>query len=264
MDRQGFQRVYDEFVTGTRILPGMWRPHAPWEQVAWVHPPWPDDGYLWLDFPEVVMVEREFLYAGHGPLDHPSVHHDALPKAPWYDVEDGIAFDRIMPNGLAFGGRLTEDRGRSAISMQIYVCNGTPHVLRGLKMQTCAYLRLLDEFADKTTGNKYVHVAERGWVPFPDAAQMADGIGPYRLGWRGGPAVADLPFMVTVSGKAERLLAMTWYDDTYSIVSNPGHPCIHTDPAFPDIEPGGRYSIRGELFFFEGTLADFGREVGGG
>ena len=68
---------------------------------------------------------------------------------------------------------------------------------------------------------------------------------------------ADLPVMVTVSNQSERLVAFTWYDDTYSLVSNPNHPCMHADPVFPDLEPGQRAKINGALLFFEGTVGQF-------
>lgn len=27
--------------SGVRIVPGMWRPHYPYEQIVWISPPWP-------------------------------------------------------------------------------------------------------------------------------------------------------------------------------------------------------------------------------
>ena len=72
-----------------------------------------------------------------------------------------------------------------------------------------------------------------------------------------GPAIADLPMMVTVSSKAERLVACTWLADTYSLLNNPLHPCMHADPALPDLPAGESATIHGKLLFFEGTLAAF-------
>lgn len=62
---------------------------------------------------------------------------------------------------------------------------------------------------------------------------------------------------MTLSNKAERLVALTWYENTYSLICNPDHPCFHADPFFPDIQPGRRAQIHGELLFFEGTLDQF-------
>ena len=69
--------------------------------------------------------------------------------------------------------------------------------------------------------------------------------------------MADLPVAVVVSNDAERLVAMTWFDDTLSMVGNPRHPCFHADPKFPDLAPGEQASIRGKLIFFNGPLAEF-------
>ena len=50
---------------------------------------------------------------------------------------------------------MTKTRERSAVDMHLYVRNGTSDVISGLKMQTCAYLRLLDEFSEKTTAGSF-------------------------------------------------------------------------------------------------------------
>ncbi len=52
-------------------------------------------------------------------------------------------------------------------------------------------------------------------------------------------------------------MAMTWLNDTISMVANPNHPCVHADPKFKDLEPGEAASIHGKLVFFEGRLEDF-------
>ena len=52
--------------------------------------------------------------------------------------------------------------------------------------------------------------------------------------------------MVTVSNQAERLVAFTWHESTYSLIGNPRHPCMHADPSFPDIPPGQTATIRGQ------------------
>ena len=124
-------------------------------------------------------------------------------------------------------------------------------------IQTCAYLRGIKEFSDFTAENKFVHLPESGWQPFDKASTCGLETGRFRLGWLSGPAAADLPVMVTVSNRGKRLAAYTWYNDTYSMVCNPGHPCFHADPVFPDLEPGQRATIHGELLFFEGTIDQF-------
>jgi hypothetical protein len=99
---------------------------------------------------------------------------------------------------------------------------------------------------------------KRGWITLTQARELSEGLGPYRIGWRTkGKLLADLPIIVTVSNAADRLVAMTWYCDTLSLVSNPNHPCMHADPKFKDLLPGESGSIRGRIAFFEGRLKNF-------
>jgi len=182
-DWSGMNEVHAAFVTDLKIFSGMWRPHAVWEQVAWVKPPWSETGYVWLDFPEVIVSnDNLFLYAGHGPLQHPAIQHEALPKVAWRQTANGIAFERELPGKLVFGGSLVQ-RDERSVSMKLYAENRGKSRIPSFKMQTCAFLRLVDEFAEHTDANKFVHVTGRGWTPFPEALKIADGTGKYRLGW---------------------------------------------------------------------------------
>ncbi|GAF88330.1 unnamed protein product, partial [marine sediment metagenome] len=45
--------------------------------------------------------------------------------------------------------------------------------------------------------------------------------------------------------------------NTYSLISNPNHPCMHADPTFPDIASGQSAAIHGKLIFYEGSLEGF-------
>lgn len=80
-------------------------------------------------------------------------------------------------------------------------------------------MRAIKEFADFTAENKLVHLPQIGLKTFNEA--------------------------------------LTWYENTYSLICNPDHPCFHADPFFPDIQPPRRAQIHGELLFFEGTLDQF-------
>ena len=235
--------AYERHVKGIRILPGQWRPHYPFEQIAWISPPWPSQDYLWLDFPEAIFTDSGLIYLSHVNPDFPVLFPD-LPRVPWQRDNDGLSFVRLLPSGVKFGGSLAPG-SESTVA------------LTGIRLQTCAYLRAIKEFADFTVTNKFVHVAGTGWTNF-EQARLASATGQYRLGFRGeGPAIADLPVFVTVSNIAQRLVAMTWYESSASIISNPKHPCMHVDPVFQDLAPNQRETIRGELLFFEGSLDQF-------
>lgn len=247
--------TYETHAKGIRILPGQWRPHYPYEQIAWVSPPWSSQDYVWLDFPEAIFSESGLLFLSHVNPSFPVLFPN-LPKVPWQILPEGLAYERVLPNGIAFGGTLAT-KGHSTVSLELYIDNGSAEPLRDIKLQTCTYLRGIREFSDFTLRNKFVHLSERGWQPFEEARAWGGETGRFRLGWRSGPRSADLPVVITVSNRRERLVAMTWYEHTYSLVSNPEHPCMHADPAFSDLEPGQRATIRGALWFFEGTVAQF-------
>jgi hypothetical protein len=247
--------TYETEISGIRILPGAWRPHYEWEQIAWISPPWPSQDYIWYDFPEAIFSNMGLLYLSHV---NPSIQSAfaGLPKVPWKSIPGGISFQRRLPNGITFGGSLALE-GERAISTELWIQNGADDVLDQLTLQTCLFLRAIKEFSSFTGENKFVHLAGKGWTPFPEAIRTGEGDGRYRLGWRSGPLSADLPIMATISSAAERLVASTWFNDTYSLVTNPGHPCMHADPAFSQIKPGEKAVIRGGVFFHEGTLEEF-------
>ena len=258
--------TYETHAEGIRIQPGQWRPHYPFEQIAWISPPWPSQDYIWLDFPEAIFSSLGLLYLSHVNPKHAVVFPD-LPKVPWQLTSNGICFERRLPNGLVFGGSL-QTGGPSVVEMELFLHNGTPQPINDIRLQTCAYLRGIREFSAFEMSNKYVHTSDKGWIQFETALSGTTTTGQYRLGWRGGPSIADLAVMVTVSHQGDRLLGMTWHENTYSLIGNPSHPCMHADPFFPDLEPEQEVRIHGELLFFEGSLEAFGewfrhRENGG-
>ena len=250
-------KTYETCAKGIRILPGQWRPHYPFEQIAWLSPPWPSQDYIWLDFPEAIFSNAGLLYLSHVNPRHPAVFEE-LSKVPWRCLQDGIEFERRLPNGMTFGGTVRAgDPG--TVRLELFICNGNVEPLNNVRLQTCAYLRAIREFSSFTMGSKYVHIPEMGWVSFDNALKSAITGGRYSLGWRGGgPRISDLPVIAAVSSQAGRIVAMTWYKSTNSLMSNPDHPCIHADPVVPDLKPGQIARIRGDLIFFDGSLRDFG------
>ncbi|MBI3851900.1 MAG: hypothetical protein HY298_16715 [Verrucomicrobia bacterium] len=248
--------TYETQAKGIRILPGQWRPHYPWEQIAWISPAWPSQDYIWLDFPEAIFTSQGLLYLSHVNPGIDAVFPD-LPKVPWREVPNGIAFDRQLPNGVSFGGSVTKQND-TRVALELHLKNGSARPLRNISLQTCAFLRGIREFSDYTRDNKFVHVPETGWIPLSQAVTLKGGSSPYRVGWRtSGKPVADWPVMVTRSNKVERWVGMTWHKDTLSLIGNQNHPCMHADPKFKDLEPGEAVVIHGTIFFFEGKLADF-------
>ncbi len=255
--RTELRSTYENHVAGIRIKPGHWRPHYPWEHIAWVSPSWPSQDYLWMDFPEAIFTSQGLIYLSHinPPID--TVYGDSLPAVAWSETGDGISFERVLPSRIAFGGSLKKGSDHT-VDLELHIHNGSGEALNDITLQTCAFLRGIKEFADYTRENKFIHTAKKGWVTMEAARDLPQGDQPYRVGWRTrGNPVADVPLVAMVSNQAERLVAFTWGKNTLSMVSNPNHPCFHADPRFPDLEPGENASVTGKLIFFEGKLADF-------
>lgn len=250
------KETYENQAKGLRILPGAWRPHYPWEHIAWISPSWPSQDYIWLDFPEAVFTDRGLIYLSHINPAAPAVY-DSWPPVDWQTGEGAIEFERVLPDGVAFGGRVFVEKVNVA-GLSLWIRNGSKDPLKNITLQTCAFLRAIKEFADYTPDNKFVHVPGRGWIKYRQAQEMSEDEGKFGVGWRTrGNRKADVPMMATVSNKAERLVAMTWLSDTLSMVQNAGHPCMHADPYFNNLEPGEEQTIQGRLIFFEGPLAEF-------
>ncbi len=246
--------TYETHAKGIRILPGQWRPHYPFEQIVWLSPPWASQDYLWLDFPEALFTDQGLLYLSHVNPKYPVLFPD-LPQVGWYEIPNGLAFERKLPNGVHFGGTVSK-KTFTSIELILHIKNDSPQPLSGIKLQTCAYLRAIKEFSDFTNGNKFVHVRGSGWLSLSEVIAHQEETGYYRVGWRGGPRLADKPIIATISNQTQRLVAMTWHTDTFCLIGNPNHPCMHADPHSADLACGQRVSLRGELVFVEGTLAE--------
>ena len=248
-------RLHDKATEGVKILPGMWRPHFPYEQIAWVKPPWDLHEYIWLDFPEAIFSDHGLIFLSHVNPTIVSVYPE-LPKVEWKVIEDGVSFERTLPNGVKFGGSVTKETDMK-VALHLFLENGMDEPLKNITLQTCAYLNGIKQFNELTRDNKFVHLAEDGWLPFEVGREKKEVKGEYVLGWRRGDKIADWPIMITHSREKDRWIGMTWYTDTISMVSNQWHPCMHADPAFPDLAPRERADIHGSLLFFDGTLEEF-------
>jgi hypothetical protein len=248
--------TYEMQARGLRILPGQWRPHYAWEQIAWISPSWPSQDYIWLDFPEAIFTSQGLLFLSHVNPPFPTVFND-LPRVPWQTVENGISFERALPNGISFGGSVLKG-SETCADLELHIVNGSAEPLNDITLQTCACLRGIAEFGDYTSKNKFVHAGAKGWISLPRAMELADTGAAYRAGWRtSGKRVVDVPVAVALSNEADRLLAFTWGSDTLSLVGNRERPCVHADPLFKNLAPGEQASIGGRIGFFEGKLEDF-------
>jgi hypothetical protein len=234
----------------------MWRPHYPFEHIAWVSPPWPCQDYLWFDFPEALFANGELYYLSHINPQYPPRFNN-LPAIPWEREPQGITMKRVLPDSVRFSTRVTR-RDDSSVDLGLFIENGSAVPLRDIRVQTCLYLRALREFGRFTNDNKLVHVRGAGWTTLREALDEKRGFEEtseptaVRVGWRGGRRIADLPVIVSVAEDPPRQIAMTWFAQTFNLTGNAARPCMHADPYFADLAPGARATARGALLFHEG------------
>jgi hypothetical protein len=60
------------------------------------------------------------------------------------------------------------------------------------------------------------------------------------------------PYAACRSGDGKRWIITAW-ENCHNPWGNEKCPCFHSDPKFPDLEPGQTYLLRGWLSFYEGT-----------
>jgi len=228
------------------IAAGMWRPQYPWEHIAWISPPWGGDDFIWLDFPEAIFSDQGLLYLSHINPQFPC-RFTELAKVEWEEHGGEIHYQRLLPNLVSWRGSISQD-GRQAIKLRLQISNGSSEALTTIRLQTCLFMRAYYSLSAYTLSNKWIHTSTQGWVDLARAKNMAGEDGLYHFGWRGGPPIADLP-VIACQTTEHHIIAFSWFSDTYSLISNPLHPCIHADPAVPDLVPGTQYEITGEIFF---------------
>jgi hypothetical protein len=189
-----------------------------------VFAPWPGGGYAVADFPEAVWHQsdsgRELLYLAHTHV--PTIWTKRgiqLQRLEWQKTDDGWRVERTLPNKVTFGTSATPMRDH--VKMEMWLTNGTDVLLRGLVVQNCVMLKGLNGFEQQTNDNKLLR---QPYVACHDVD---------RTRW-----------IITAWQPCQR----AW--------GNAPCPCLHSDPKFPDCEPGRTVRLRGRLSFYEGADID--------
>lgn len=176
--------------------------------------PWPESGYVVIDLPEAIFSNLGLLFLAHTHL--PTIwnaQNAHIENRDWTIHADGSLenFWRL-PNGVSFGSRLQLDDGE--VHMELWLENGTPQPLTGLRTQVCVLLKGAPEFAATTNENKILRAPVAG---------------------------------VIAAGGKRRIL--TEWERAGRVWANPRCPCFHSDPVFADCPPGERVKLRGRLWF---------------
>jgi len=189
-----------------------------------VFAPWADGGYAVADVPEAIWMQtaggRELLYLAHTHVaTHWTKQGVTLQPLEWKPIEGGFEVERTLPNKVAFGTRVLPQR--DGVRMEMWLTNGLDRRLSGLVVQNCVMLKGLAGFQAQTNDNKLIR---------PPVAACHD--------------------------EEKKRWVLTAWTPNHRAGGNAPCPCLHSDPRFPDAEPGQTVRLRGWLSFYEGDSID--------
>lgn len=179
--------------------------------------PWEDAGYVVIDLPEAIFSNLGLTYLAHTHV--PTIWEAsgvAIPNIDWTLHDDGsLSFERELPNGIVFGSKIAPASRGADCTM--WLVNGTDKPLSGLRTQVCVMLKGAPDFNDQSKERR----------------------------------VVDPPVTAVRSKQGNRWVLVA-FDRCGRGWANPPVPCIHSDPWFEDLAPGGRSELQGRLWFYEG------------
>ena len=183
-----------------------------------VFTPWDRDSYVVVDLPEAIWSNLGLTYLAHTHIDTIWTKQNiVLPRLEWNRRPDGtLDIERKLPNGIAFGVKVKPQR--HAVRMEMWLKNGTKERLTDLRVQICVMTKMAVGFEQQTNDNK----------------------------------VFTNPYVACRSSDGERWIITAW-EHCHRPWGNESCPCFHSDPKFPDLEPGEMHRLRGWLSFYEGT-----------
>jgi hypothetical protein len=189
-----------------------------------VFPPWSEGGYAVVDVPEAIFSNLGLTYLAHEHIPTIwSAKSIELERLEWVETSAGLQFERKLPNGIAFGSRVAVDDG--AVAMEMWLTNGTDQPLTQMRSQVCVMLKGLLGFNSQ----------------------------------RRRQSVVEGPFIAIKADRSDHWLITAW-EPNKRAWDNPPVPCIHSDPVFPDADPGQTVRVRGGMWFYEGD--DIQAEIG--
>jgi hypothetical protein len=201
------------------FLEGAIRPQR--ETKVSVFAPWDDSSYAVVDVPEAIWSNLGLTYLAHTHV--PTLwtkQNIELPKLEWNRRADRtLDIERTLPNGIVYTAKIIPDK--AGVRMELSLTNGTREKLTDLRVQNCVLLARMAGFEQQSNDNKVFSGAYA-------ACKSADG---------------------------KRWVITAW-EPLHRTWANPKCPCIHSDPKFPDCEPGQTQRLTGWLSFYEGTDID--------
>jgi peptidoglycan/xylan/chitin deacetylase (PgdA/CDA1 family) len=187
---------------------------------ASIFAPWDTHSYVVVDLPEAIFSNLGLIWLAHTHI--PTFWDDknvVLNNVDWTRGEDGLRFERTLPNKIVIGASVRLGEGQA--DMELWLRNGTDQPLTKLTTQVCAMLKGADGFQEQTNDNKRFHG----------------------------------PVAVARSADGNRWILTAWQRHG-RVWGNPPCPCLHSDPVLEDCAPGQTVRVRGVLRFYEGRLID--------
>lgn len=211
-------------------FPGGWHPRIGFLEGA-VHPqretkisvftPWDPRSFVVVDVPEAIWSNHGLTYLAHTHVPTVWTRQGIdLPRLEWQRHDGGrLTIERELPNGIRFGAEIRPVDGE--VAMELWLNNGTAERLTGLRVQNCVMLKGAPEFAVQHNENKLFRS----------------------------------PFVACRNDAGNRWVITAW-EPCHRPWGNTFCPCMHSDPRFPDAEPGATVKVKGWLSFYEGTDID--------
>ena len=183
-----------------------------------VFTPWDRDSYVVVDVPEAIWSNLGLTYLAHTHIDTIwNKKNIELEKLEWNRRKDGrLNFVRTLPNGISFGVYIVPQK--EAVRMEMWLKNGTKEKLTNLRVQICVMPKMAPGFEQQTNDNK----------------------------------ILTNPYVACRSEDGKRWIITAW-QGCKRPWANPDCPCFHSDPKFPDLDPGETGRLKGWLSFYEGT-----------
>ena len=191
-----------------------------------VFTPWDVNSYVVVDVPEAIWSNLGLTYLAHTHIDTIWAKQGiTLKRLEWNRRADGrLDIRRKLPNGIEFAVKVTPTK--DAVLMEMRLANGTGEKLSDLRIQNCVMTKMAKGFEQQTNENK----------------------------------VLKDPYAACRSGDGKRWIITAW-QGCHRTWANEKCPCFHSDPKFPDLEPGQESTLKGWLWFYEGMdiEAEFSR-----
>jgi hypothetical protein len=189
-----------------------------------VFTPWDSHSYVVVDVPEAIFSNLGLTYLAHTHVPTLwTLQNITLPRLEWKRHSKGVLdIERALPNGIVFGAKVIP--ARDGVKMELWLKNGTPEKLTGLRVQNCVMLKGARGFEAQSNDNKTL----------------------------------SAPFAIARSEDGARWIITAW-ERCGRAWANPPCPCLHSDPVFPDCTPGQKVRLQGWLSFYEG--ADIAKEL---